>query len=79
MNATNDRIKGTFNSSIGKIKKMVGHAINDKNLERAGTTQTKRGKFQKRSSLSEDNIQKEATADGRSINNAGDKEAYITD
>jgi len=38
-NAQSDKIKGTYNFSIGKVKQAVGKAINDEGLESRGLDQ----------------------------------------
>jgi uncharacterized protein YjbJ (UPF0337 family) len=47
MSSTTDKLKGTANQAIGKIKKGVGEATDDPALKGEGTLQEAKGDLQK--------------------------------
>lgn len=47
MSSTTDKIKGTANDAAGAVKKGVGKATGQKDLEAEGTAQQAKGKAQK--------------------------------
>jgi uncharacterized protein YjbJ (UPF0337 family) len=47
MSSTTDKLKGTANQAIGKIKKGVGEATDDPALKGEGTVQEAKGDLQK--------------------------------
>ena len=73
MKAQEDKIKGNFNSSVGKAKQVVGKALKDKDLERRGVIQKEKGKGQKMSGAIKETIQKSSHALGDVVKEAGKK------
>jgi uncharacterized protein YjbJ (UPF0337 family) len=47
MSSTTDKIKGTVNDAAGAVKKSVGKATGQEDLEAEGTAQQVKGKAQK--------------------------------
>ena len=47
MGSTSDKIKGTANEAMGKVKKNLGEATGDERLEGEGAMQQVKGKGQK--------------------------------
>ena len=73
MKAQEDKIKGKFNSSVGKVKQVVGKAIKDKSLEHRGLIQKEKGKVQKMNGAIKETIQKSSHALGDVVKEAGKK------
>lgn len=47
MGSTTDKVKGTANEAIGKVKQGVGEATGDDRMKRDGNFQEAKGDFQK--------------------------------
>jgi uncharacterized protein YjbJ (UPF0337 family) len=58
MSSTTDKIKGTANDAAGAVKKGVGRATDDKELQAEGTAQQVKGKAQKAVGEAKDAIKK---------------------
>jgi uncharacterized protein YjbJ (UPF0337 family) len=58
MKTQEDKIKGKFNSSVGKAKEAMGKAVHDRSLEESGRTQRTKGNAQRAFGAIEETIQK---------------------
>ena len=56
MDPNNDKVKGTINASVGRLKEVVGRAAQDKDLEDEGTIQKTKGQVQKLSGAVKDSV-----------------------
>ena len=73
MNSTNDKLNGTFNSSVGKVKEMAGKAIDNQDLEVEGNIQKNRGKGQQVVGALKDKIKEGSHLLGDNIEKVGRK------
>lgn len=73
MNSQSDNLKGTFNSSVGKVKKIAGQVTDDKNLENTGLAQENKGKGQKMVGAIKEKVQKSSRAMREAIEKVGRK------
>ena len=78
MKTRTNKLKGKFNSSVGKAKRMAGKATDDKDLEHEGTIQEGHGKAQKMVGAVEAGLQKAAHDVGKSIKKMGNKLERLT-
>ena len=58
MDPNNDKLKGTFNASVGSMKEAAGKAWGDKELQTEGSVPKTRGQAQKFSGAVKDGIKK---------------------
>ena len=79
MNSQSDKLKGKFNSSVGKVKQVAGKAINDKGLESRGLIQKAKGKGQQMRGAIKEKIQKGSHAVGDAVEKLGNKLEHIAD
>ncbi len=73
MDSKKDKIKGAFNSSVGKVKEAAGIILGDAGLEDRGNTQKNLGKSQQMQGAIKENIHKGTQALGASIEMVGKK------
>ncbi len=56
MDSNKDKVKGTFNASVGSVKEVVGRATKNADLENEGTIQKTKGRIQKLSGSVQDAV-----------------------
>jgi len=58
MNSSNDKLKGSVNRAVGRLKEGAGRATGNKKLEAKGSIQKTKGQAQKLSGAVKDTIKK---------------------
>jgi len=64
MELNNDKLNGTINASVGKVKENAGKVTGDQNMEAEGAAQKTKGQVQKLSGSVKDTIKKAQTLMG---------------
>ena len=73
MSSKTDKLKGTLNVTVGKVKQVTGRAVSDKGLETRGLIQKDKGKGQKLRGTIKEKIQKSSHSVGNAIEKMGNK------